>query len=286
MLLETKFIRNMLSFPIAYHHVAAMPLHEARRRQHQSRGQSGAGARMARDAESEAEASLDLLVEAQTQPASYSSSFNPFPALVIGVTGVAMAAHHQDYVYEVQIHMLWGQLLAGFALLRCLTYFLLWLRPPSASVLPSRPPTEALAAFSLSCGGLVFMLSSEEVSFAAMRSGYGDFMAILNVAVAVVALLFCWTTALMMLKGWAVRREVKRNLYERVENEFVGQSMSPPSNALQLDVTAEEERELRHMRASIVNRHGAAEAPPMAEVEPVFVLNDEDDQDDEEPATK
>ena len=38
MLLETKFIRNMLSFPIAYHHVAAVPLNEVRRRRCSSRG--------------------------------------------------------------------------------------------------------------------------------------------------------------------------------------------------------------------------------------------------------
>ncbi|SPO23923.1 uncharacterized protein UTRI_03543_B [Ustilago trichophora] len=271
MLLETKFIRNMLSFPIAYHHVAAVPLSEARRRRRQNQLRGG---RIPRSANNEADADLDLLVEAQTQPASYSASFNPFPALVIGVTGVAMAAHHQDYRYEVEIHMLWGQLLAGFALLRCLTYFLLWLRPPTASVLPSRPPTEALAAFSLCCGGLLFMLSSEEVSFAAMRSGYGDFMAILNVAVAVVALLFCWTTALMMLKGWAVRREVRGTLYDG--HDGVGAYSSSMSDALQLNVVgeAEEERAPRHMRASIVDRSAA-----VAEAEPVFVLDDEEDED-------
>lgn len=105
-------------------------------------------------------------------PPSYSASFNPFPALVIGVTGIAMAAHHQEYVFAVAIHSLWGILLAGFGVLRCMTYAFLWLRPP-ASVLPSRPPTEALAAVSLSCGGMVFILSTEQVVFAAMRHGFG-----------------------------------------------------------------------------------------------------------------
>ncbi|TKY88611.1 hypothetical protein EX895_002600 [Sporisorium graminicola] len=291
MLLETKTIRNMLSFPIAYHHVAAVPLREARRRRRGHSRRSGEQLSRRGHGEAAADADLDMLVEAQTQPASYSASFNPFPALVIGVTGVAMAAHHQDYQYEVEIHMLWGQLLAGFALLRCLTYFLLWLRPPTASVLPSRPPTEALAAFSLCCGGLVFMLSSEEVSFAAMRSGYGDFMAILNVAVAVVALLFCWTTALMMLKGWAVRREVRRTLTEQQEaNEPVRSS----SNALQLDVShaaaataadeeeedEERERVPRHMRANVVPGNSQT-----IETSPVFVLDDDDDDDETGAAT-
>ncbi|WFC97460.1 hypothetical protein MYAM1_000174 [Malassezia yamatoensis] len=153
----------------------------------------------------------------QTPPPSYAYSFNPFPALVIGVTGVAMAAHHQDYVYEVQIHILWGEMLAAFALFRMLTYFLLWLRPPS-SVLPSRPPTEILASFALTCGGLLFMLSNEEVSFAAMRAGYADFMAILNVAVALVALVFTWCFAIIVIKAWALQRERRSYTQTRIRS--------------------------------------------------------------------
>jgi hypothetical protein len=71
---------------------------------------------------------------------------------------------------QVQIHTLWGNLLVAFSVLRCLTYFFLWLGPPR-SVLPSRPPTEVLTSFFLACGGIVFMLSTEEVTFAAMRRG-------------------------------------------------------------------------------------------------------------------
>ncbi|WFD28248.1 hypothetical protein MNAN1_003255 [Malassezia nana] len=145
-------------------------------------------------------------VEAQAPPPSYSSNFNPFPALVIGVTGVAMALHHQDYEYEVEVHILWGIMLAAFAFLRCLTYFLLWLRPPT-SVLPSRPPTEAIASFALCCGGLLFMLSNEEVSFAAMRADYADGMAVMNLAVSLVGLVFSWSFCIMVIKAWALRRE-------------------------------------------------------------------------------
>lgn len=36
-----------------------------------------------------------------TEPPSYRASFNPFPALVIGVTGAAMSAHAQAYVFQV-----------------------------------------------------------------------------------------------------------------------------------------------------------------------------------------
>lgn len=147
-------------------------------------------------------------VSAQVAPPSYVSSFNPFPALVIGVTGVAMAAHHQDYVYEVEIHILWGQMLAAFGFLRCLTYFFLWVRPPT-SVLPSRPPTEAIGSFALCCGGLLFMLSNEEVSFAAMRADYADGMAVLNLAVSIVGLVFAWTFFVMLVKALSVKRKAE-----------------------------------------------------------------------------
>ncbi|KAF8190758.1 hypothetical protein K438DRAFT_1591797, partial [Mycena galopus ATCC 62051] len=68
------------------------------------------------------------------------------------------------------IHALWGNLLVAFAVLRCLTYFFLWVAPVR-STLPSRPSTEALGSFFLACGGLIFMFSTEEVTIMAMRRG-------------------------------------------------------------------------------------------------------------------
>ena len=179
MALESSKVRSILGYAVVHTHPAATPVR----------------------------ANQDE-VEAQAQPPSYAQSFNPFPSLVIGVTGVAMAAHHQDYVYEVQIHILWGEMLAAFALFRWLTYFFLWLRPP-VSTLPSRPPTEALASFALCCGGLLFMLSNEEVSFAAMRADYADVMAVLNLAISLIALVFCWSFCLMVIKAWAYKRDAQ-----------------------------------------------------------------------------
>ncbi|GAA5875917.1 hypothetical protein JCM3774_005815 [Rhodotorula dairenensis] len=138
-------------------------------------------------------------------PPSAAFSFNPFPALCIGVTGVAMAAHHQTYQFQVDIHALWGNLLGAFAAFRFLTYFFLFLRPPS-SILPSRPPTEALASLALTCGGVVFILSVEQVTFAAMRHHADDVMAFLNLTVAVVCAWFFWTACLFAIKGWALSR--------------------------------------------------------------------------------
>lgn len=139
--------------------------------------------------------------DALEEPPSYRASFNPFPALVIGVTGSAMAAHAQVYLFQasfvdfvrnlcsdtkqqVQIHSLWGNLLVAFSVLRCLTYFFLWLGPPK-SMLPSRPPTEALGSFFLACGGLVFMFSTEEVTLAAMRRGRDGWFTILHLSHAI-----------------------------------------------------------------------------------------------------
>lgn len=42
------------------------------------------------------------LQEAVAEPPSYIASFNPFPALVIGVTGAAMSAHAQTYLFQVR----------------------------------------------------------------------------------------------------------------------------------------------------------------------------------------
>ncbi|PWN41330.1 hypothetical protein IE81DRAFT_278685, partial [Ceraceosorus guamensis] len=190
-ILETRWIRDLLARSAAQAHPSARRV----------RGPQDGCEEFTADGE-------DRIVAAQSQPPSYSGSFNPFPALVIGVTGLAMAAHAQNIEYERVIHVLWGNLLAGFSVMRCLTYFFLWLRPP-VSVLPSRPPTEALGSFSLACGGLVFMLSSEQVSQWALRAGYADAMAVANVSIALIALLFAWTAVLLLIKAAAMRREAR-----------------------------------------------------------------------------
>ncbi|KAF5393753.1 hypothetical protein D9757_000156 [Collybiopsis confluens] len=150
--------------------------------------------------------------EVVAEPPTYIASFNPFPALVIGVTGAAMAAHAQTYLFQVQIHQLWGNLLVAWSVLRCLTYFFLWLGPPR-SMLPSRPPTEALGSFFLACGGLSFMFSTEELTIAAMRRGRDDVMMFLNVAVAITCLCFSWTIAVVGFKGYLKSRIAPRVAY-------------------------------------------------------------------------
>ena len=49
--------------------------------------------------------SLDMPQGDIAEPQSYMGSFNPFPALVIGVTGAAMAAHVQTYLFQACIQL-------------------------------------------------------------------------------------------------------------------------------------------------------------------------------------
>lgn len=96
--------------------------------------------------------------ENQRTPDSYGISLNPIPALVIILLGIMMSSHHQSSMVSTMVHKQWGNLLVGAGLARGFTYVLLYLKPPR-SVLPSRPPTELLAAFGLIAGGVIFMAS-------------------------------------------------------------------------------------------------------------------------------
>ncbi len=91
-------------------------------------------------------------------PKSQRVSLNPMPALIILLLGLMMSSHHQATMVSTMVHKQWGMLLLGAALSRAMTYLLLYLNPP-ASFLPSRPPSEVVAAFCLISGGLIFMLS-------------------------------------------------------------------------------------------------------------------------------
>ncbi|KAL8375700.1 hypothetical protein RB595_007015 [Gaeumannomyces hyphopodioides] len=142
------------------------------------------------------------------RPAHDGVSLNPIPALVILLLGVMMSSHTQGSAVAGMVHKQWGTLLTGAALARALTYVLVYLRPPR-SVLPSRPPTELLAAFGLSAGGIIFMASSGD-TVTAMVNQELDAMFMYTVTMGLVALLMAWVVAVMAIKGWAVRRELGR----------------------------------------------------------------------------
>jgi Protein of unknown function (Ytp1) len=91
-------------------------------------------------------------------PPQQKFSYNPFPGLIIFMTGIMMSMHHQESMLSTMVHKQWGYLLAAFALFRLGTYFLMFLNPPT-SYIPTRPVTELLTSFCLICGGLVFMVA-------------------------------------------------------------------------------------------------------------------------------
>lgn len=91
-------------------------------------------------------------------PQSYKISMNPIPGLMVLLLGIMMSSHHQSSMVSTMIHKQWGTLLMGASFARGLTYIIFYLSPPT-SFLPSRPPSELIAAFCLMAGGLVFMAS-------------------------------------------------------------------------------------------------------------------------------
>jgi hypothetical protein len=135
------------------------------------------------------------------QPRSYGSSFNLFPALVIGVVSdsvrprtargqiafelpFVVGYRHVSPPAELRLSSnhtrSLGLLISWFLSLPLIDDFFLWLNPPTDSVMPSCPPTEAVGSWFLAYGGIVFILSGEEISIAAMRHGFDDPMAVLN----------------------------------------------------------------------------------------------------------
>lgn len=91
-------------------------------------------------------------------PKQYEFSINPIPALAILLLGIMMSSHTQHSMVSSMIHKQWGNLLTGASFARGFSYVIMYLKPPK-SILPSRPPTELLAAFGLVSGGIIFMAS-------------------------------------------------------------------------------------------------------------------------------
>ena len=97
-------------------------------------------------------------IAAINPPPQQGFSYNPFPGLIVFMTGIMMSMHHQESRLSTLVHKQWGYLLAAFSIFRLITYFLIYVNPPT-SYIPSRPITELLTSFCLICGGLIFMVS-------------------------------------------------------------------------------------------------------------------------------
>ncbi|KAH7322977.1 hypothetical protein B0I35DRAFT_450156 [Stachybotrys elegans] len=153
----------------------------------------------------------DVEREMLQPPEVYQISINPIPALVIMLLGTMMSSHHQETMISSMIHQQWGNLLLGASVARGLTYMILYIKPPK-SVLPSRPPTELLAAFGLIAGGIIFMASSSD-TVAGMIHYDLDAMFLYTVTMGLVGLLMAWEVLVLALKGWAVRKECQRKAF-------------------------------------------------------------------------
>jgi hypothetical protein len=139
------------------------------------------------------------------QPKTYHTSLNPLPGLVIMLLGIMMSAHHQESMVSTMMHSQWGTLFVGFAMARAATYVLLYIKPPT-SHFPARPPSELVAAFCLTAGGLMFMFSARGTVQAIEQNGL-DAMTIFTLTMGLSAAILAWEVLVFTLKGWAVRKE-------------------------------------------------------------------------------
>ena len=139
------------------------------------------------------------------QPEPYHTSLNPLPGLVIMLLGIMMSAHHQESMVSTMMHSQWGTLFVGFAMARAVTYILLYIKPPT-SHFPARPPSELVAAFCLTAGGLMFMFSARGMAQAIEQNGL-DAMTIFTLTMGLSAAILAWEVLVFTLKGWAVRKE-------------------------------------------------------------------------------
>lgn len=139
------------------------------------------------------------------EPETYHFPFNPMPAVVIMALGLMMGMHHQDSMVSTMMHSLWGSLFTFFALARAVTYITLWIKP-STSHYAARPPSELVAAYCLTFGGLMFMMSAHDTVSAIEAFGL-DAMTIFTITAGLSALVLAWEIVCFAVKGWAVGRE-------------------------------------------------------------------------------
>lgn len=138
--------------------------------------------------------------------ASPGFSPNPFPILTIFWTGVLMSKHAQASALSTEIHMQWGNMFVYGTLFRFLTYVLLQLLPVNNRFTePLRPITELITSFTLLCGGLIFMESTDPIVLALEYRGFTS-MFTLNLSLGVVALFMAWEMLILAYRDRLVKR--------------------------------------------------------------------------------
>lgn len=152
--------------------------------------------------------SAELSHERWQRPSTYGVSLNPMPALTIMFLGMMMSGHHQSSMVSTMMHAQWGMLFTGFSIARAVTYLMLFLKPPTSHY-PSRPPSELVAAFCLTSGGILFMNSAHDSVRAIEENGL-DAMTIFTLTIGITGLILAWELACYSIKGWAARKEELR----------------------------------------------------------------------------
>lgn len=136
-------------------------------------------------------------------------SLNPMPALTILFLGMMMSGHHQSSMVSTMLHAQWGMLFTGFAMARSVTYIMLYLKPPTSQY-PSRPPSELVAAFCLTAGGILFMNSARDVVVTIETNGL-DAMTIFTLTIGLTGVILAWELVCYTIKVWAARNEQRRS---------------------------------------------------------------------------
>ncbi|KAI9717232.1 MAG: hypothetical protein M1828_007253 [Chrysothrix sp. TS-e1954] len=145
------------------------------------------------------------------QPDYYKHAMNPIPALIIMLLGILMSSHAQNSMVSSAIHKQWGTLFSCFALARGVTYITMWIKPPQ-TYLPSRPPSELVAAFCLVSGGLIFMASNTDTVHSLETHGLmANF--IFTTVMSLTSLLMAWMTVVVAIKAWASERTWRTRQY-------------------------------------------------------------------------
>ncbi|OBT61438.1 hypothetical protein VE03_08951 [Pseudogymnoascus sp. 23342-1-I1] len=163
----------------------------------------------------------------QPQPGT---SINPIPAMIIFLLGMILGGHHQMSTESTMMHKQFGNLLISASAARCCSYLLLQISPPT-SLYPSRPPSELVCSFCFICAGFMLMASVRLSTLLAISKAKNqsdvevsqnrdtvqsmvdngvNAMIVATVTMGITAMLMAWVIFLLVVRGWADKRERMR----------------------------------------------------------------------------
>jgi hypothetical protein len=140
---------------------------------------------------------------AEKQISTTAISINPINPLIIFLLGKILAGHGQDTGQSTMMHSWVGNLLAGAAAARILTYLLMYLAPSSSNS-SARAPSESVTSFCLMTAGLMLMASNSDTVDAMIRYKVNAMM-VATMAMSTTAASMAWFMALFAVGQWARR---------------------------------------------------------------------------------